>query len=243
MISTATPHWGLVYLELSNLFCLQWFFYVGDDNEKTHVLTFLWNLLYILLYFNVLNAIMCADFIKKGSKNCCNVSLFILDAYEPIWCHPYTHTHTHKMSSIIIIIITCSVRRTLKMYFLINDLNKCTQLCKIITMYLICRINSNITLIQFYTHTLKSLGSVRLLMFLRDSLLLIKAVYVDRSIFLKSVCVCKTLLFNTFENICLQITSSLSWVFFLDGLVTFVINHKFKKIKIIITFIYTIFLS
>ncbi len=66
-----------------------------DDNEKTHVLTFLWNLLYILLYFNVLNAIMCADFIKKGFKNCCNVSLFILDAYEPIWCHPYTHTHTH----------------------------------------------------------------------------------------------------------------------------------------------------
>lgn len=62
----ANPHWGLVYLERS----LSYFFYVGDDNEKTHVLfswlsCFLWNLLYILLYFNVLNTIMCADFIKK----------------------------------------------------------------------------------------------------------------------------------------------------------------------------------
>ncbi len=39
-------------------------------------------------------------------------------------------------------------------------------------MSLICRINNNITLIQFYTLSLENLGSVRFLMFLKSFLLL-----------------------------------------------------------------------
>lgn len=39
---------------------------------------FLWNLLYILLYFNVLNAIMCADFIKKKHTSNQLLQFFVL---------------------------------------------------------------------------------------------------------------------------------------------------------------------